>query len=286
MGNQGTKNWKLTALFAISLMLIAGLFTNAAIAADGDGTVSVMWNHDEHDISALFRDDGALTYKGTLYEWLGTNPTGAIWNPLPAGSTENQLMFSYHVDTNMAGGQVKFDLPAGWKILTTAANVFGIGVDGTVQTIANDSFDEDAYGRYEGNLLIEILEDFDGIDGEDVATTIYRQRRDGKTVDGDGAVLAEITPVTPEAQALIDAAARVTIAETSVTVDLSNDWRSGGELVVVLRNVQTAIPRSLSSTTGGTPDLPYYNYPIVVSFQEVWSSRSVGSYPHQSRWKR
>ena len=50
-----------------------------------------------------------------------------------------------------------------------------------------------------------------------------------------------------------------------MTVDLSNDWRSGGELVVVLRNVQTAIPRSLSSTTGGLPDLPYHNYPIVVS---------------------
>ena len=72
----------------------------------------------------------------------------------------------------------------------------------------------------------------------------------------------------PPDAADIASAARVTIAETSVTVDLSNDWRSGGELVVVLRNVQTAIPRSLSSTTGAdadTPDLPYYNYPIVVS---------------------
>ena len=38
MGNQGTKDWKLTAFFAISLMLIAGLFGNAAIAADGDGS--------------------------------------------------------------------------------------------------------------------------------------------------------------------------------------------------------------------------------------------------------
>ena len=42
MGNQGTKNWKLTALFAVSLMLIAGLFSNAAIA-DGEGTISVKW---------------------------------------------------------------------------------------------------------------------------------------------------------------------------------------------------------------------------------------------------
>ena len=43
MGNQGTKDWKLTAFFAISLMLIAGLFGNAAIAADGDGEIEVTW---------------------------------------------------------------------------------------------------------------------------------------------------------------------------------------------------------------------------------------------------
>ena len=43
MGNQGTKNWKLTAFFAISLMLIAGLFSNAAIAGNGDGTITVGW---------------------------------------------------------------------------------------------------------------------------------------------------------------------------------------------------------------------------------------------------
>ena len=34
MGNQGTKNWKLTILFAVSLMLIAGLFSNTAMAHD------------------------------------------------------------------------------------------------------------------------------------------------------------------------------------------------------------------------------------------------------------
>ena len=45
MGNQGMTNWKLTALFAISLMLIAGLFSNAAIARDGSGTASVTWDH-------------------------------------------------------------------------------------------------------------------------------------------------------------------------------------------------------------------------------------------------
>ena len=44
MGNQGTKNWKLGAFFAVSLMLIAGLFSNAAIAGDGDGMITVEWD--------------------------------------------------------------------------------------------------------------------------------------------------------------------------------------------------------------------------------------------------
>ena len=44
MGNQGTTNWKLTAFFAISLMLIAGLFSNAAIAGNGDGKITVGWS--------------------------------------------------------------------------------------------------------------------------------------------------------------------------------------------------------------------------------------------------
>ena len=43
MGNQGAKNWKFIAFFAISLMLIAGLFSDAAIARDGSGTASVTW---------------------------------------------------------------------------------------------------------------------------------------------------------------------------------------------------------------------------------------------------
>ena len=43
MGNRGMTNWKLGAFFIISLMLIAGLFSNTAIAADGDGTVVANW---------------------------------------------------------------------------------------------------------------------------------------------------------------------------------------------------------------------------------------------------
>ena len=156
-----------------------------------------MWDHANYNLTPAFRDTGVAdaAYKGTLYEWLRgetgqpAGTSGSLWNPLPAGSTENQLMFSYHVDTNMAGGQVEFNLPTGWKILTTATNVFGIEADGTtVQPLLNDSItgDADAYGRYGTSLLIEIREDFDGSTVGDPSTvTIYRLRKDGKTVDGD-----------------------------------------------------------------------------------------------------
>ena len=34
-------NWKFSAFFAIALMLVAGLFSTTAMAADGDGTITV-----------------------------------------------------------------------------------------------------------------------------------------------------------------------------------------------------------------------------------------------------
>ena len=50
MGNQGMKNWKIIALFAVSLMLIAGLLSYTAIARDGSGTASVTWSDDTSEI--------------------------------------------------------------------------------------------------------------------------------------------------------------------------------------------------------------------------------------------
>ena len=71
---------------------------------------------------------------------------------------------------------------------------------------------------------------------------------------------ADDTPVEAAARALNG---RVTIGDTSVLVDLSNEWRAGGEVVVVLRNVQTAVPRSLSTRlTDGSA--PYHSYPVTV----------------------
>ena len=101
MGNQGTTNWKLTTFFAISLMLIAGLFSNAAIA-DGEGTISVTWQpgaENPDHMEATFRDSDQLYT-------INDDGEDATLAPLPAGSTENQLRFSYRVGSNMSGGQV------------------------------------------------------------------------------------------------------------------------------------------------------------------------------------
>ena len=39
MGNQGMTNWKFSAFLAITLMLVAGLFSSTAMASDGHGTI-------------------------------------------------------------------------------------------------------------------------------------------------------------------------------------------------------------------------------------------------------
>ena len=77
---------------------------------------------------------------------------------------------------------------------------------------------------------------------------IYVLNRDGKNIVTADASDGAATPL--EGADLAVQTDRATVDGSSVTVNLSNKWRSGGELVVVLRNVETAIPRSLRNTTG------------------------------------
>ena len=105
MGNQGMTNWKFTALFAIALMLVAGLFTNAAVAADGDGKVTVRWVAGTLDVTDGERTETAATALPTA-ETTGT--------PLPAGSTANTLLFTYDSNgVDMRNGKVRIALPDG-----------------------------------------------------------------------------------------------------------------------------------------------------------------------------
>ena len=103
MGNQGTKDWKLTAFFAIGLMLIAGLFGNAAIAADGDGSVI--------DVTGWW---GIILTK---------SPTITLF--LPAGSEGNMDadLPTLQLDVNMNGGSVRIAIPNGWKVPAAGVQV-------------------------------------------------------------------------------------------------------------------------------------------------------------------
>ena len=104
MGNQGTKDWKLTAFFAISLMLIAGLFSDAALAGDGDGSVTVGWAGNSNDSSAI---------NDTTTE-----------SPMPAADSENVIQFTYTADdVNMNGGSVRIAIPNGWKVPAAGVEV-------------------------------------------------------------------------------------------------------------------------------------------------------------------
>ena len=123
MGNQGTKDWKLTVFFAISLMLIAGLFGNAAIAGNGDGMITVGWSTTTGDSS------------------VSTSST----DPLPAGYEGNSVQFAYTVtDTSMVGGALQITIPDGWsipKIAGVDARQFvkvTVGADTIYETDAGD----------------------------------------------------------------------------------------------------------------------------------------------------
>ena len=102
MGNQGTTNWKLTALFAIALMVIAGLFSNAAMAQAGAGTITAVTNNADPVVSVLEADTGSI----------------------PGGAKNHQIIFTYTLPTTsrdgMAQGAVKIELPSGWSVVGAA----------------------------------------------------------------------------------------------------------------------------------------------------------------------
>ena len=59
-------------------------------------------------------------------------------DPLPAGSTENTLMFSYRAEVNMAGGEVEFSLPTGWAITKSLTVIADPDTDAA--TAVNDPY--------------------------------------------------------------------------------------------------------------------------------------------------
>ena len=101
MGNQGMTNWKFSAFFAIALMLVAGLFSNAAIAADGGGKMSITAPSDVSDLEA------GLTIDTMTFQYSGEG-----------------------VGSKMAGGLVQMVIPSAWKLSTTTGSLGTVAATG------------------------------------------------------------------------------------------------------------------------------------------------------------
>ena len=223
MGNQGTTNWKLTAFFAISLMLIAGLFSNAAIAGNGDGTITVGWTGEVTDDVGRI-DDIPTDSRDSVGD--GSNVVSAS---LAAGSRGNSLKFTYTVPLtiSMAGGELEIDIPTGWTILPKVE-------------VPTTLFEE--AGLFD-NVVITV-------DGE----TIYNSTAD--SVDDDNTV----TPSVAGTLAITDvhkaSHANVTIGDP-IKVTFGSGWSNGGTLVIALGNVETAIPSRLREGSGASAYTAY-----------------------------
>ena len=138
MGNRGMTNWKLSAFFVMSLMLVAAVFSNTAMAAANDGAGSVAVATDLTDAAGT---DGVPII-------LATSVTGI--EALAAGSKNNALQFTYiahnlgddpdteNVETDfelpidMASGRVRIAFPAGWTVSNRFVQVTDGGTDNVI----------------------------------------------------------------------------------------------------------------------------------------------------------
>ena len=278
MGNRGMTNWKLGAFFVMSLMLIAVVFSNTAMAAadDGKGKITIGWSSERMSVTDATTPllTGDLETEDSTVSDVVTGADGTL--PLSAGSLNNILKFTYTAFTdvanpaepaddadmvdsndtaiNMAGGAVRIDL-SGWTVSGKFVTIIDRG--GT-------AFDNGT----------ETLEGFDAIsDGTATDSTVLYQ------TDGEGTQL-----LTTDEQK--KALARVTFSANShVVVELDSAWGSGAsriksrEIVIVFGDVTASIPRDLPSVDGRSDgstdtaaenDVPYMGY----SFSSSSKSRN------------
>ena len=227
MGNRGMTNWKLGAFFIISLMLFATVFSNAAIAADGAGTVTVNWS------SVRSSDIAAPNVSGTDGE--STNIV-----PLNAGTRWNAVQITYEAldGDNMGGGLVRIDLP-GWAM--------GKLTNDTTTT----KVDESSYYKW---VTITSRPNAASDRAGEPSTTpgapdILYSTGTGMTLNTPFGV-TEANEQTAPAKALL--AMVPTLSGDRVEVKLNAQWNNGGMLTIVLGDITTGIPNSLPLTDGNT----------------------------------
>ena len=104
MGNQGMTNWKFSAFLAIALMLVAGLFSTTAMAADGDGQMTVT--------AAAVVPTGASTDINNLQA--GSIVTLTFSYDIPADAPSQQGETQAGQRDEMDGGLIQVVIPAAW----------------------------------------------------------------------------------------------------------------------------------------------------------------------------
>ena len=154
MGNQGTTNWKLTALFAIALMAIAGLFSDTAMAASGDGAIV---------------PTATTPSAAALDAAIGTTAAGTGF--IPAGVNNYKMEFTFTLDaaeaTSLADGEVQIKFPAGWAASSA-------GGEFTPQAIAGDTTTTLLTGtRFSGaSVIIPLTKGTGGAAAADAPATV------------------------------------------------------------------------------------------------------------------
>ena len=253
MGNRGIQ---LSVFFVISLMLIAGLFSNAAMAAKNDakGEVAVEWVDGGTAATAL----PTFAATGGTPVTADATPTGTDNSHLNAASRWNLLQFTYTAwndadgdgtfdtgdDTaiNMAGGRVRITFPGGWSISAKSVRV------------------EESYLDDDDNLMYRVL---------------YETNAAGDVLDGGG---GRTTVGTSASRARVSFT-----ANKNITVSLDNGWVSARddvtkELVITLADVQAGIPRRLdqageAADVAGTLNT-YVDNHAAVTFEASSSARN------------
>ena len=221
MGNQGMTNWKFSAFFAIALMLMAGLFTNTAMAGNGDGTIEVT-----------------------------TVPTGN----LNAASTGNSLTFTYNVPdsiTDMNNGFFLLEIPRtdGWVVTKKSITIRDdtpIYVTDDEGVVNEDTGDADTRARVEilpksggdvrsvkvklvgwetggtlvivlGNVTAAIPSSLDRLDGEDPNESYRRYKFTASSlIDGTGGRMTELKAIDTDGDGISNAEAEAARAYVNV----------------------------------------------------------------------
>ena len=178
MGNQGMTNWKFSTFLAITLMLVAGLFSSTAMASDGHGTITV-----------APADDGDITGDPGFYRASAADVIPIVY----ANQAGYELVFTYTATTNMHGGSIKIIIPNEWTV--PAADVRATDTGNTQAALF--PVDSTATGATADNDLIVVTKSGDNATAVTIPLSGNKWRNAGTTAAELTITFNNVTSATP-----------------------------------------------------------------------------------------